>query len=396
MFQLYKQLLMISGFDRYIQFARCFRDEDLRADRQPEFTQIDLEMSFLDEEQIQTIQEGFLQRVFQEVLGVEVQTPFQRMPWREAMDRFGSDKPDLRFGFELKDISDLVKDCGFGVFADAVKGGGSVRLINVDGHAKDFPRKKIDKLGEFVKTYQAKGLAWARLLDGKVTSSYQKFLTEEENAAILARAGAKDGDLVLIVGDTKDEVVFAALGALRLECAKQLDILDPKEFRFLWVTEFPMFEWSEEEGRYQAMHHPFTSPMDECLDYLETDKSKVRAKAYDLVLNGVELASGSIRITNPDLQSRIFDMLGLSKEEAEQKFGFLTGAFKYGAPPHGGIGIGLDRLAMIMTGNDSLRDVTAFPKVQNASELMSGAPNVVDEEQLQELSISIIPEKKEN
>ena len=309
--QQYKQLLMLSGFDRYFQIARCFRDEDLRADRQPEFTQIDLEMSFLDEEQIQTIQEGFLQRVFQEVLGVEVQTPFQRMPWREAMDRFGSDKPDLRFGFELKDISDLVKDCGFGVFADAVKGGGSVRLINVDGHAKDFPRKKIDKLGEFVKTYQAKGLAWARLLDGKVTSSYQKFLTEEENAAILARAGAKDGDLVLIVGDTKDEVVFAALGALRLECAKQLDILDPKEFRFLWVTEFPMFEWSEEEGRYQAMHHPFTAPMLEDEDKMLTDKANCRARAYDIVLNGTELGGGSIRINTPEMQTKAFEALGM-------------------------------------------------------------------------------------
>ena len=385
--QQYKQLLMLSGFDRYFQIARCFRDEDLRADRQPEFTQIDLEMSFLDEEQIQTIQEGFLQRVFQEVLGVEVQTPFQRMPWREAMDRFGSDKPDLRFGFELKDISDLVKDCGFGVFADAVKGGGSVRLINVDGHAKDFPRKKIDKLGEFVKTYQAKGLAWARLLDGKVTSSYQKFLTEEENAAILARAGAKDGDLVLIVGDTKDEVVFAALGALRLECAKQLDILDPKEFRFLWVTEFPMFEWSEEEGRYQAMHHPFTAPMLEDEDKMLTDKANCRARAYDIVLNGVELGGGSIRIHDRKLQSKMFEVLGLTPEECSEKFGFLIEAFKYGAPPHGGLAYGLDRMVMLLLGEPSIREVMAFPKNQNAQCLVSDAPSPIDEAQMEELGI---------
>ena len=387
--QQYKQLLMLSGFDRYFQIARCFRDEDLRADRQPEFTQIDLEMSFLDEEQIQTIQEGFLQRVFQEVLGVEVQTPFQRMPWREAMDRFGSDKPDLRFGFELKDISDLVKDCGFGVFADAVKGGGSVRLINVDGHAKDFPRKKIDKLGEFVKTYQAKGLAWARLLDGKVTSSYQKFLTEEENAAILARAGAKDGDLVLIVGDTKDEVVFAALGALRLECAKQLDILDPKEFRFLWVTEFPMFEWSEEEGRYQAMHHPFTAPMLEDEDKMLTDKANCRARAYDIVLNGTELGGGSIRIHRSDVQQRMFKALGFEEADIQERFGHMIEAFRYGAPPHGGLAYGLDRLVMLMTGASSIRDVIAFPKVQNASDLMMNCPDVVDEKQLDDLSIAV-------
>ena len=387
--QQYKQLLMLSGFDRYFQIARCFRDEDLRADRQPEFTQIDLEMSFLDEEQIQTIQEGFLQRVFQEVLGVEVQTPFQRMPWREAMDRFGSDKPDLRFGFELKDISDLVKDCGFGVFADAVKGGGSVRLINVDGHAKDFPRKKIDKLGEFVKTYQAKGLAWARLLDGKVTSSYQKFLTEEENKAILERAGAKDGDLILIVGDVKDEVVFAALGALRCECAKQLGLLDPKDFKFLWVTEFPMFEYSEEEGRYVAMHHPFTAPMDEDLDKLETDKKNCRAKAYDIVLNGTELGGGSIRISVPETQEAMFRALGFTDEEAMERFGHLINAFKFGAPPHGGLAYGLDRLCMLMAGAESIRDVIAFPKVQNASEPMTNCPDFVDDKQLDELSLAV-------
>ncbi|MCI8414421.1 MAG: aspartate--tRNA ligase [Ruminiclostridium sp.] len=387
--QQYKQLLMLSGFDRYFQIARCFRDEDLRADRQPEFTQIDLEMSFLDEEQIQEIQEGFLKRVFQEVLGVEVATPFQRMPWREAMDRFGSDKPDLRFGFELKDISDLVKDCGFGVFTSAIEAGGSVRLINLNGHAADFPRKKIDKLGDFVKTYRAKGLAWARMLDGKVTSSYQKFLTDEENAAILERAGAKDGDLILIVGDAKDEVVFAALGALRVECAKQLDLLDPRDFRFLWVTEFPMFEWSEEEERYQAMHHPFTAPMTEDEDKMLTDKKNCRARAYDIVLNGTELGGGSIRINTPELQTKAFQALGLSQEDIQERFGHLVNAFQYGAPPHGGLAYGLDRLVMLMTGASSIRDVIAFPKVQNASDLMMDCPDVVDQKQLDDLSIAV-------
>ena len=387
--QQYKQLLMLAGFDRYFQIARCFRDEDLRADRQPEFTQIDLEMSFLDEEQIQTIQEGFLKRVFKEVLDVDVQTPFLRMPWREAMDRFGSDKPDLRFGFELKDISDIVKGCGFGVFSSAIEAGGSVRLINVDGHAKDFPRKKIDKLGDFVKTYQAKGLAWARLVDGKVTSSYQKFLTDEENAAILERAGAKDGDLVLIVGDAKDEVVFAALGALRIECAKQLGILDPNDFKFLWVTEFPMFEWSEEEGRYLAMHHPFTMPYEEDLQYLLTDPGRVRSQSYDTVLNGVELGSGSIRIPRSDVQALMFKALGFSEEEAQERFGFLIGAFQYGTPPHGGFAFGLDRLVMLLLGADSLRDVIAFPKVKDASCLMTGAPDFVDPAQLEVLKLGV-------
>ena len=387
--QQYKQLLMLSGFDRYFQIARCFRDEDLRADRQPEFTQIDLEMSFLDEEQIQTIQEGFLKRVFHEILGVDVQTPFLRLPYREAMDRFGSDKPDMRFGFELKDISDLVKDCGFSVFSSAVQGGGSVRLINIDGHAADFPRKKIDKLGDFVKTYRAKGLAWARLLDGKVTSSYQKFLTPEENEAILARAGAKDGDLVLIVGDVKDDVVFASLGALRIECARQLGILDPKDFKFLWVTEFPMFEWSEEEGRYQAMHHPFTAPMIEDEDKMLTDKAGCRARAYDIVLNGTELGGGSIRINTPELQTKAFEALGISEEDIQERFGHLVNAFRYGAPPHGGMAFGLDRLVMLMTGASSIRDVIAFPKVQNASDLMMNCPDVVDAKQLDDLSIAI-------
>ena len=387
--QQYKQLLMLSGFDRYMQIARCFRDEDLRADRQPEFTQIDLEMSFVNEDDVMDIQEGFLKRVFKEVLDVDVQTPFLRLPWREAMDRFGSDKPDMRFGFELKDISDIVKDCSFQVFSAPVAAGGSVRLINVEGGGEHFPRKKIDKLAEFVKTYKAKGLAWTRLHGGEVTSSYQKFLTEEENRAILERAGAKDGDLVLIVGDAKDEVVFAALGALRCECAKQLGILDPMDFKFLWVTEFPMFEYSEEEGRYVAMHHPFTAPMDEDFDKLETDKKNCRAKAYDIVLNGTELGGGSIRISVPETQEAMFRALGFSDEDAMERFGHLINAFKFGAPPHGGLAYGLDLLVMLMAGADSIRDVIAFPKVQNASEPMTQCPDFVDDKQLDELSINV-------
>ena len=387
--QQYKQLLMLSGFDRYFQIARCFRDEDLRADRQPEFTQIDLEMSFLNEDEIMTIQEGFLKRVFKEVLDVDVQTPFQRMPWREAMDRFGSDKPDLRFGFELKDISDLVKDCGFKVFSGPVAAGGSVRLINIQGGAAAFPRKKIDKLGEFVKTYKAKGLAWTRLHEGSTTSSYAKFLTEEENAAILERAGAKDGDLVLIVGDEKNTVVWAALGALRCEIAKQLDILDPKDFRFLWVTEFPMFEWSEEENRYMAMHHPFTAPMVEDEDKILTDMANCRARAFDIVLTGVVLVGVYIVSYTPEMQEKAFQALGISEEDIQARFGHLVNAFKFGAPPHGGLAYGLDRLCMLMGGAPSIRDVIAFPKVQNASDLMMACPDVVDDKQLDDLSIAV-------
>ena len=386
--QQYKQLLMLSGFDRYFQIARCFRDEDLRADRQPEFTQIDLEMSFINEDDIMAIQEGFMKRVFKEVLDVDIQTPFLRMPWREAMDRFGSDKPDMRFGFELKDISDIVKDCGFGVFSGPVAEGGSVRLINIEGGAAAFPRKKIDKLVDFVKTYRAKGLAWARLIDGGVTSSYAKFLTDEENAAILERAGAKDGDLVLIVGDVKNEVVFASLGALRCEVAKQMDIIDPMAFKFLWVTEFPMFEYSEEEGRYQAMHHPFTAPMVEDEDKILTDKASCRARAYDIVLNGTELGGGSIRINTPEMQEKAFRALGISDEDIQERFGHLVNAFKYGAPPHGGLAYGLDRLCMLMAGATSIRDVIAFPKVQNASDLMMACPDVVDQKQLDDLCIA--------
>ena len=388
--QQYKQLLMLAGFDRYFQIARCFRDEDLRADRQPEFTQIDLEMSFLDEEQIQTIQEGFLKRVFKEVLDVDVQTPFLRMPWREAMDRFGSDKPDLRFGFELKDISDIVKDCGFGVFSSAIEAGGSVRLINVDGHAKDFPRKKIDKLGEFVKTYRAKGLAWMKIAaDGSMTSSFAKFLSEDEIAAIKERAGAKENDLLFVVADANWQTAAVALGALRCELAKRLGLAKKDDFKLLWVTEFPQFEYSEEENRLVAMHHPFTAPMDEDIPLLDTDPAKVRAKAYDIILNGCELGGGSIRIHDPELQTKMFEVLGFTEEKAKEQFGHLITAFSYGAPPHGGLAYGLDRLCMLLAGLDSIRDVIAFPKVQNASDLMMNCPDIVDDKQLDDLSIAV-------
>ncbi len=393
--QQYKQLLMLSGFDRYFQIARCFRDEDLRADRQPEFTQIDLEMSFVNEEDVMTIQEGFIQRVFKEVLNVDVQTPFLRMPWQEAMDRFGSDKPDLRFGFELRDISDIVKDCGFGVFSGPVKDGGSVRCINISGGSTHFTRKKIDALVEVAKTYGAKGLAWARLHGGEMTSSFAKFLTEEEMQAILTRAEAKDGDVVLVVGDAKNTVVWAALGALRLECAKQLGLLKKDEYKFLWVVQFPMFEYSEEEGRYVAMHHPFTAPLDEDVEKLDTDKAHCRAKAYDIVLNGVELGGGSIRISTPEMQETMFHALGFTQEDAEERFGHLINAFKFGAPPHGGLAYGLDRLCMLMAGADSIRDVIAFPKVQTASEPMTNCPDFVDDKQLQELSIAVTKKETE-
>ena len=393
--QQYKQLLMLSGFDRYFQIARCFRDEDLRADRQPEFTQIDLEMSFVNEEDVMTIQEGFIQRVFKEVLNVDVQTPFLRMPWQEAMDRFGSDKPDIRFGFELKDISDIVKDCGFGVFSGPVKDGGSVRCINISGGSTHFTRKKIDALVEVAKTYGAKGLAWARLHGGEMTSSFAKFLTEEEMQAILTRAEAKDGDVVLVVGDAKNTVVWAALGALRLECAKQLGLLKKDEYKFLWVVQFPMFEYSEEEGRYVAMHHPFTAPLDEDVEKLDTDKAHCRAKAYDIVLNGVELGGGSIRISTPEMQETMFHALGFTQEDAEERFGHLINAFKFGAPPHGGLAYGLDRLCMLMAGADSIRDVIAFPKVQTASEPMTNCPDFVDDKQLDELSIAVTKKETE-
>ena len=390
--QQYKQLLMLAGFDRYMQIVRCFRDEDLRADRQPEFTQIDLEMSFVDVEDVLEINEGFIKRLWKDVLGVDIETPIQRLTWREAMDRFGSDKPDLRFGLELSDISDIVKNCGFKVFSDPVANGGSVRMIYVpEGGA--MPRKQVDSLVEYVKTYGAKGLAWTKLADdGSVTSSYSKFLTDEENDAILKRVNAAPGGLILIVADAKDDVVFASLGALRCECAKRLGLQKEGDYRFVWITEFPLFEYSEEEDRYVAKHHPFTSPMDEDRNKLESDKVNCRAKAYDMVLNGTELGGGSIRINTPELQESMFRALGFSDEDAALRFGHLINAFKFGAPPHGGIAYGLDRLVMHLAGLSSIRDVIAFPKVQNASELMTGCPDVVDDAQLFELGVKLAAE----
>ena len=386
--QQYKQLLMLSGFDRYIQIARCFRDEDLRADRQPEFTQIDLEMSFVEMEDVLKIGEGYVQRVFKDALGVDIPLPLPRLTYKEAMERYGSDKPDTRFGMELIDLSDLVKDCGFGVFSGAVQGGGSVRCITAKNAVSVLTRKEIDKLTDMIKGIGGKGLAWIRMAPDGMKASFSKFMTEEEMNAILARAGAETGDVVLIIADTKTSHVLPQLGALRLEVADKLGI-ERKGYNFLWVVEFPFFEFDEDLGQYVAMHHPFTAPLEECIPYLESDQGNVRAQAYDLVLNGIELSSGSIRITDPDLQKRMFRLLGLSEEESYQKFGFLTDAFKYGAPPHGGMGIGLDRLVMQMLGCPTLRDVVAYPKVQNASELMTEAPGVVDTQQLDELGITL-------
>ncbi|MBR4173185.1 MAG: aspartate--tRNA ligase [Clostridia bacterium] len=386
--QIYKQLLMVAGFDRYIQLARCFRDEDLRADRQPEFTQIDMEMSFVDTEDIQNIVEGYISSLFKEVLNTEISLPLPRLTYKEAMERYGSDKPDTRFGMEITDISDLVKTCGFGVFTGAVENGGSVRAVVAKNAAETYTRKEIDRLTEFVRGIGAKGLAYIRWAEDTPNCSFAKFMKEDELSAIYERLGAKKGDVIFIVAD-KDKVVLPTLGAVRLKVAKQLDII-PEGYNFLWVTEFPFFEYNEETGNWDAMHHPFTMPMDECLKYLDTAPEKVFAKAYDLVLNGTELSSGSIRITDFELQKKMFDALGLTDEEIEAKFGFLVDAYKYGAAPHGGCAIGLDRLAMIICGADSLKDVTAFPKVQNASELMSGAPGNVDTKQLDELSIKII------
>lgn len=389
--QIYKQLLMVSGYDRYMQIARCFRDEDLRADRQPEFTQIDCELSFVDMEDILEIGEGFVQYLFKETLGVDVPLPLPRITYADAMNRFGSDKPDTRFGMEICDVSELVKDSAFSVFSSPIKEGGSVRGIVAKDAAKALTRKEIDKLTEYVRGIGAKGLAWVRWVEEKPACSFGKFMAEGELEAILSHMGAKQGDVVLLVAD-KDKVALPTLGALRLEVARKLDII-PDQYHFLWVTEFPFFEWDEDANTWVAMHHPFTAPMDECIQYLDSDKGKVRAKAYDLVLNGVELSSGSIRITDPTLQARMFAALGLSDEEAARKFGFLTGAFQYGAPPHGGFGIGLDRLVMLMAGADSIREVIAFPKVQNASELMSECPSPVDEVQLRELGIQTIAEE---
>ena len=394
--QLYKQILMLSGYDRYMQIARCFRDEDLRADRQPEFTQIDLEMSFVDEEDVMTVNEGFVKEVFHKVLGVEVKTPFKRLCYDEAMSRYGSDKPDTRFGLELVDLSDLLKNCEFKVFAGALAEGGSVRGINVKGAAATLTRKEIDKLTDFVKTYRAKGLAFTRLTAEAESSSYEKFLTEEEKTAIRTALGAETGDVLLLVADGKNKVVFDSLGALRGHLARKLDLIQPGTFDFLWVTDFPMYEWSEEENRFMAMHHPFTSPKLEDLDKMASgDLGHVYARAYDMVLNGTELGGGSIRINDPDIQSKVFSALGFTEEEAQERFGFLLNAFQYGVPPHGGMAYGLDRLVMLMLGKDSIKEVIAFPKVQNSSELMTMCPSAVEEKNLRELSIAVTATEEE-
>ncbi len=390
--QIYKQLLMVSGFDRYIQLARCFRDEDLRADRQPEFTQIDMELSFVDVEDILEINEGLFKRIFKDVLNKDLKTPFERMTYKEAMENYGSDKPDIRFDMKIQDISDLVKDCGFGVFTGAIENGGSVRAIVAKNAASVYTRKEIDKLTEYAKGIGAKGLAYVRWVD-EPNASFKKFMTEEELNAVYERLQAEKGDVILIVAD-KNSTVLSTLGALRLKIAKRLDII-PNEFKFLWIVDFPFFEYDEESGEWLAMHHPFTMPKEECLQYLDTDPSKVTAKAFDLTLNGIELSSGSMRITDPELQQKMFKALKLTDEEIEAKFGFLVEAYKYGAPPHGGMGIGLDRVAMLLCGADSLRDVTAFPKVQNASELMSSCPAPVDKESLDVLGIAITKTEEE-
>ena len=386
--QLFKQLLMCSGYDRYFQLARCFRDEDLRADRQPEFTQIDMELSFVDEDDVMDVNERLLQKLFKEILDIDIELPIQRMTWQEAMDRFGSDKPDLRFGMELTDVSEVVAGCGFGVFTGALENGGSVRGINAKGQGS-MPRKKIDALVKFAKDFGAKGLAYLCVNeDGTYKSSFAKFMTEDELSALVQKMDGQPGDLLLFAAD-KNKVVYDVLGNLRLELAKQLDLLDKNEYRFLWVTEFPQFEYSEEEQRYVAMHHPFTMPMEEDLDLLETEPGKVRARAYDIVLNGTEIGGGSIRIHQDDIQERMFEALGFTKESAYEQFGFLMNAFKYGVPPHAGLAYGLDRLVMLMAKQDNIRDVIAFPKVKDASCLMTEAPSRVDEKQLEELSIGI-------
>lgn len=384
--QIYKQLLMVSGFDKYMQIARCFRDEDLRADRQPEFTQIDLEMSFVDTEDVLKVNEGFIQRLFKEILDVDIKLPLPRMTYNDAMNNYGSDKPDLRFDMKITDLSDIVKNCGFGVFTSAIENGGSVRAVCAKNAVNTYTRKNIDRLTESAKGIGAKGLAWIRLTDEGIASSFAKFITEEEMNAIIERCGAQTGDVIVIVAD-KNKITLPTLGALRLEMANKLDIIPKEEYNLVWITEFPFFEYNEETNHWDAMHHPFTAPLDECIEYLESDPGKVRAKAYDLVMNGTELSSGSIRITNPDLQKKMFKALGLSDEEAQEKFGFLTDAFKFGAPPHGGMGIGLDRLCMIMLKCESLRDVIAFPKMQNARDLMSESPAPCDDQQIKDLGL---------
>ena len=392
--QLYKQLLMCSGYDRYIQIARCFRDEDLRADRQPEFTQIDMELSFVDVDDVIDVNERYLAYLFKEVLDVDVQLPIQRITWQEAMDRFGSDKPDMRFGMELHDVSETVKDCEFVVFKGALEAGRTVRGINAEGQGS-MPRKKIDKLVEFAKGYGAKGLAYIAIAeDGSRKSSFSKFMKEEEMDALVQAMEGKPGDLLLFAAD-KNKVVYDVLGALRVELAKQMELLDKNEYRFVWVTEFPLLEWSEEENRFTAMHHPFTMPMEEDLPLLDTDPGKVRAKAYDIVLNGNEIGGGSVRIHQNDIQEKMFEKLGFTEESAYEQFGFLLNAFKYGVPPHAGLAYGLDRLVMLMAKVDSIREVIAFPKVKDASCLMTQSPSVVSEAQLQELGLETAPEKTE-
>ncbi|MFR8316965.1 MAG: aspartate--tRNA ligase [Catenibacillus sp.] len=392
--QLFKQLLMVSGYDRYFQLAKCFRDEDLRADRQPEFTQVDMELSFVDVDDVIDVNERLLAKVFKEILDVDVALPIPRMTWQEAMDRFGSDKPDTRFGMELCDVTDVVRNCGFDVFTGAVENGGSVRGINAKGQGH-MPRKKIDALTAFVKDYGAKGLAYAAILeDGSVKSSFAKFMTDDQMAALIKAMDGEPGDLLLFAAD-KNKIVYDALGALRVELAGQLGLLDKNQYNFLWVTEFPLLEWSEEQGRYTAMHHPFTMPMEEDLEYLDTDPGRVRAKAYDIVLNGTELGGGSVRIFQNHIQEKMFEVLGFTKEDAYDRFGFLLNAFKYGVPPHAGLAYGLDRLVMLMAKEDSIRDVIAFPKVKDASCLMTNAPDFVEDKQLKELSIQVCANEAE-
>ena len=386
--QLFKQLLMVSGYDRYFQLARCFRDEDLRADRQPEFTQVDMELSFVDVDDVIDVNERLLARLFKEIIGVDVPLPIQRMTWQEAMDRFGSDKPDTRFGMELNDVTDVVRDCEFAVFKNAIAEGGSVRGINAKGQGT-MPRKKIDALVAFVKDYGAKGLAYIAIQpDGSIKSSFAKFMKDEEMQALIAAMQGEPGDLLLFAAD-KNKIVYASLGALRLELADKMGLLDKNQYNFLWVTEFPLLEWSDEENRFQAMHHPFTMPMEEDLQYIDTDPGRVRAKAYDIVLNGTEIGGGSVRIHQDDIQEKMFEALGFTKERAHEQFGFLLDAFKYGVPPHAGLAYGLDRLIMLMAKVDSIRDVIAFPKVKDASCLLTNAPDTVDEKQLEELGIRV-------
>ena len=386
--QLFKQLLMVSGYDRYFQLARCFRDEDLRADRQPEFTQVDMELSFVDVDDVIDVNERLLARLFKEIIGVDVPLPIPRMTWQEAMDRFGSDKPDTRFGMELNDVTDVVRDCEFAVFKNAIADGGSVRGINAKGQGT-MPRKKIDALVAFVKDYGAKGLAYIAIQpDGSIKSSFAKFMKDEEMQALIAAMQGEPGDLLLFAAD-KNKIVYASLGALRLELADKMGLLDKNQYNFLWVTEFPLLEWSDEENRFQAMHHPFTMPMEEDLQYIDTDPGRVRAKAYDIVLNGTEIGGGSVRIHQDDIQEKMFEALGFTKERAHEQFGFLLDAFKYGVPPHAGLAYGLDRLIMLMAKVDSIRDVIAFPKVKDASCLLTNAPDTVDEKQLEELGICV-------